>query len=386
MMANPGWKQATRLTACVVMSIALAALPSGCTKESARALSGQGAGKKGASGPQPVLAAVSERKDIPIEIRAVGTVEAYSTVQVKAQVGGLLMRVHFKEGQHVPKGAPLFSIDPRPFQAALHEREAQAASAKVEASNAEVELQRAASIFKKNIISREEYDRARTTAESKAAAAVAAAAAIENARLLLEYCEIRSPIDGRTGNLEVHEGNVVKANADTPMVTINQVEPIYVTFAVPEIQMPAIRRAMAQTPRLPVRVTITGEEDEPVSGTLAFLDNAISRETGTIRLKAEFENHERRLWPGLFVNVTLTLGRRENVVTIPSQAVQIGQDGSYVYVIRNDQTVESRPVVTGPLVGNDMVVEQGLAAGERVVTDGHLRLSPGAKVEIKKSL
>ena len=362
------------------------------------ATEGQGAASRPAAGkpgkapspqsqaPVPVLAADVVQKTVPIQLQAVGTVEAYSTVMVKAQVSGQLTGVHFQEGQDVKQGDLLFTIDPRPYEAALHKEEANLAKSTVEAKNAEVDRKRFADMLDRGAVATEEYDSARTAAEAAAAQALADQAAVEYAQLQLDYCAICSPLDGRTGYVMAHEGNLVKANDSTALVVVNQISPIYVSFAVPERNLAAIKASGNETEKLKVEVTIPGDEARPLLGELTFIDNEVDRNTGTIRLKATVANEDKRLWPGQFVTVSLTLGVQPDALLVPSQAVQTGQAGQYLLVVKPDQTVESRPVTVGPTVGGQTVVETGVAAGEQVVTDGHLRLVPGAKVEIKSGL
>jgi membrane fusion protein, multidrug efflux system len=375
----------------------------GCTSE------------KTAAPPQsgmPVTVASATTKDVPVEVRVIGTVEAYSTVAVKSQVTGELKQVHFKEGDEVRAGDRLFLVDPRPFEWELKRleanlqrnvaqgKQAQANLARdsAQAKLAEVETSRFERLVEQGIVAREEYDRARANLDALEAEVSADQAAIENseqavradraasenARLQLDYSSIESPISGRTGSLMVHEGNVVKAN-ETPLVTINQISPLYVSFAVPEQTLPDIKRYMAAG-NLRVVANPANDEQGAVQGELTFVDNAVDSNTGTIRLKATFANKERRLWPGQFVNVVMTLTRERGAVVVPSQAVQAGQSGPYVFVVKPDLSVESRPVIVGRTVGGEAVIARGVRSGERVVTDGHLRLVPGSIVEIKSSL
>ena len=350
---------------------------------------GSGGGRKGgaqANLPLPVLAATAVQKAVPTGISAVGRVEAYSTVQVKAQAGGILQRVHFKEGQDVKAGDLLFMIDPRPYEATLHKEESNLAKSQVQAKDAEMDVKRYTDLYNSKAVSKDEYDQALTTYEANKAQVLADQAAVEYARLQAEYCVIRSPIDGRTGSLMGYEGNLVQPNGDTPLVVINQIQPIYVSFSIPEKELPAVVRRMQGSQKPKVEATIPGDEKNPVAGELTFLDNQVDPQTGTIRLKATFANGDKRLWPGQYVTADLVLSMQENAVMVPSQAVQTGQTGQYVFVIKPDMSVESRPVTAGATLGADTVVEKGLAAGERVVTDGQLRLTPGATVEIKTEL
>jgi len=340
----------------------------------------------GKSGPKaevvPVTAAAVQQRSVPLTTKAIGNVEAFSTVAIRALVSGELGKIHFKQGQDVQKGDPLFTIDPRPLQAALDQAVGTLAKDKSQLANARALEVRWKKLFDEGIASKEDWDQYRTSADTSAGLVAADEAAAENARVQLSYATIRSPISGMTGNLLVYEGNLVKANDTTPLVTITQATPIYVTFAVPEGELAKVNGARAAGP-VRVEAALPSDEAHPVAGFLSFVDNAVDATTGTIRLKATFENALRRLWPGQFVRVTLTTGVDENALVVPSQAVQNGQDGPYVYVVKDDLTVEPRPVKPGAGVEGVVVITKGLAAGERVVTDGQLRLSPGAKVELK---
>jgi len=330
----------------------------------------------------PVTAAAVQQRSVPLTTKAIGNVEAFSTVAIRALVSGELGKIHFKQGQDVQKGDLLFTVDPRPLQAALDQAVGTLAKDKSQLANAHALEVRYKKLFDEGIASKEDWDQYRTSADTSAGLVAADEAAAENARVQLSYATIRSPISGMTGNLLVYEGNLVKANDTTPLVTITQATPIYVTFAVPEGELSKVNRARAAGP-VRVEAALPSDEAHPVAGVLSFVDNAVDATTGTIRLKATFDNAEKRLWPGQFVKVTLTTGIDENALVVPSQAVQTGQDGPYVYVVKDDLTVEPRPVKTGPGVEGVVVITKGLAADERVVTDGQLRLSPGAKVELK---
>jgi len=380
--------------------ITLAGLLAGCGSESPQAGTRQAA---------PVSVATVEQKSMPLEIRVIGAAEAYSTVTVKPQVGGQLVEVTFREGDDVQRGQVLFRVNPRPFEEALKQAEAslarneaqkkQAEAALVrdqaQAKNAQADARRYGSLHEQGIIAQELYDRMRTNAEALEAAVDANRAAIENAeaamradraaidiaRIQLGYCTIRSPLDGRAGRLLVHNGNVVKVN-ESELVVINQIAPIHVSFAVPEQHLGQIKSYMARAP-LSVRASPAEAADSVESGALSFIDNAVDRATGTIGLKARFANAGRRLWPGQFVNVVLTLATEQNAVVIPKKAVQTGQTGEFVYVVKSDMTAESRPVVLTRTVQDEAIVASGLKPGEKVVTDGQMRLAPGAPVEIK---
>ena len=332
----------------------------------------------------PVSAAAVLQKTVPVQVRAIGNVEAYSTVGVKAQIGGQLLRVHFREGQDVNKGDLLLTIDPRPYEAALKQAEANLAKDTAQLENARVEVSRYAELVRKGYVAQQQYDQIRTNFAALEATVNADRALVENARLQLKYCYIYSPITGRTGSLFDNEGNLIKANADDSIVTINQIQPVYVTFSVPEQHLAEIKQYMAMG-NLKVEAVIGEDEAHPEEGKLTFVDNAVDMATGTIKLKATFVNKEKRLWPGLFVNVAVTLTTQPDAVVVPSHAVQTGQSGQYVFVIKDDLTVESRAVVVDRTLDGETVVDKGLQPGEKVVTDGHLRLVPGARVEIKNS-
>jgi multidrug efflux system membrane fusion protein len=359
----------------------------------------------------PVAVALTEQKAMPVQVQAIGSVEANTTVSVRAQVGGELIRVHFKEGQDVKKGDLLFTIDRRPFQAALEQTQAtmaqhQAAMRQAEANlskdqaqleNARVEEERYRRLVAGGFVAREQYDQfmtglktAQATIEADQAAVATARALIradeslvETARLNLAYTEIKSPIDGRTGSLMLHEGNVVRSGgtSDSTLLVINQVQPIYVSFTVPQQQLAAIKTYM-QAGSLAVEAVPTGEQ-KAERGVVTFVDNAIDPATGTVRLKASFPNTEKRLWPGQFANVTLTLTVDPEAIVVPSQALQTGPQGPYVFVVKPDSTVETRRVVVKRTQGSDSVLASGLKPGEPVVIDGLPRLQQGTKVEVR---
>jgi len=384
---------------------------------------GRGRGEGG--GPVPVVVATVTQRDIPVNIDVIGNVEAYSTLSVKAQVGGQLTKVYFQEGDYVNKDSQLFTIDPRPFQAQLSQAQAQLGQAQANSARdnaaltqaeanlardtanqkyAETESGRYAKLFEQGIVSREQTDQMRANSDAltqtiqadRAAiesaraqigadkAAIAnAEAMVENAKVQMEYTSIRSPIDGRTGSLAVKQGNIVAPNT-MELMTIAQVHPIYVTFSVPEAQLGEIKKYMAQG-KLPVRAQSQDVADNIETGVLTFIDNSVDASTGTIKLKGTFENQDNKLWPGEFVHVSLRLTTRPNAVLIPNQAVQTGQDGQFVYVVKQDQTVEMRPVVTSTRVDQDLVVESGLTPGETIVTEGQLRLAPNSRVQFGAS-
>ncbi len=329
----------------------------------------------------PVKIGEVVQQTVPVQVNAIGNVEAFNTVSVKALVGGEVIDVHFKEGQDVHQGDLLFQIDPRPYEAALKQAEGSLARDVAQAKNAEEQAKRYAILVQKDYVSKDQYDQLRANADALAAAVEADRANVENARLQLAYCKIKSPIDGRLGSIMVNKGNVVKAN-DVAMVTINKVSPIYTTFSVPEQNLSDIKKYMAQG-ALKVEAIIPGDEKRPSQGVLTFINNAVDTATGTIQLKGTFENRDKRLWPGQFVNVVLTLTTQRNAVVMPSAALQTGQQGQYVFVVKPDFTVESRPVTVARTFGELTIVAQGVTAGEKVVTDGQLNLIPGSHVEVK---
>lgn len=334
--------------------------------------------------PVPVTVAIAAQKSVPVQIRAIGNVEAYNTVSIKAQVNGAIARVHFREGDDVLKGALLFSIDPRPFEAALKQSEAVLAKDRAQAKFAREQVQRYGSLLKDGIVTQDQYDQLAANADAYDAAIAADRAVVDNARIQLGYCYIRSPIDGRTGNQAVKLGNLVKANDVPVLVTINQITPIYATFTVPEKELVEIKSYLGAG-KLNVDAVIPNDPKGPENGTISFLDNTVDMTTGTIKLKGTFANAARRLWPGQFVNVVLTLTTIPNAVVVPTQAIQTGQQGQFVFVVRPDRTVESRPVTVGFAMGNESVIGKGVSPNETIVTDGQLRLIPGARVEVKNS-
>jgi len=342
-------------------------------------------GKGGAKGPPavPVTVAVVTQQAVPVRLQAIGNVEAYSTVAVRARVDGQIVEVNFREGQAVRKGEILFRIDPRPYQAALRQAEANAMRDASARDQARSQATRYQELLDKNFVSKEAYAQFRTNAETAEAVAKASQAALENARLNIEYCTIRSSLDGYVGRALLQAGNMVRANDASPLVVINQVRPIYVNFAVPEQTLPEVRSYMAQGP-LAVDVVPADPQQAPAQGRLIFVDNAVDPSTGTIRLRAQFENENAALWPGQFVNVNLRLYEQADALLIPAQAVQTGPEGQYVYVIDQEMTAQVRRISVQRTDGERAVVAKGLAKGERVVTRGQLRLGPKTRVQIAK--
>ena len=350
---------------------------------------GQGQGRGAAGGGRgrgdeavPVLVVTAVQKSVPLQLRAVGNVEPYTTVSVKSQVTGVLQKAHFKEGQDVKEGQLLFTIDPRPLETALKQAEANLARDSAQLKNFREQVKRYAELVEKQYVSREQYDQIKTNADAAESVVDSDKAAVENAKVQLSYCYIYSPINGRVGALLVYEGNLVRVNDGAPLVVINQVNPINVTFAVPEVNLADLRRHMAKG-QLQVDASFAPEEARPEHGKLEFVDNAVDRPTGTVKLKAVFSNSERRLWPGQFVNVALTLATEAGVVVIPSEAVQVGQDGQHVFVVKEDRRVEVRPVTIGRTNEGEAIITKGLVAGEQVVREGQFLLGAGSRVEIK---
>ncbi|MEO8129500.1 MAG: efflux RND transporter periplasmic adaptor subunit [Bryobacteraceae bacterium] len=367
------------------------------------------AAKKGDGGGAPVMVAKVAMKDVPVDIQVIGNVEAYSAIAVKAQVGGELTQVSFKEGDYVKKGDLLFSIDPRATRAQLQQVEANLMKNKAQLQQtqanlerdiaqqkyAEAQAARYAKLMQEGVISKEQAEQVRTNSlallqgveadkaaiESARAEIAATQATVENVRVQLGYTEVRSPIDGRTGSINVKQGNVVTGST-VDLMTINQVQPIYVTFAVPESQLRGVKRYM-EVNKLQVIAIPQDDEGTKETGVLTFVDNNVDMSTGTIKLKGTFANADRKLWPGEFVRVTLRLTTQTNALVVPNQAVQTGQDGPFVFVVKADRTVESRAIATGARIEDELVVEKGLEAGETVVTEGHLRLAPGTRIQVR---
>lgn len=360
---------------CVVTAASLA----GCRRGNETPARPQNSGARSAAAA-PVLAARAAARPVPVELRTFGTVEALSTVVVRPQIGGVLTEVKFREGQEVREGDLLFTVDPRPSEAAVKQAEAGLARDTAQLRNAEKEAVRRDDLFKKGFASEEARDQARTSVETLRAAVAAGQAALDAARLNLQYCSILAPFGGRTGSLLADRGNVVKAN-DTALVTLQQVQPIRVRFAAPQGYLDQIRDRMAGKQPPDAIVATSGGSIE--TGRVVFVDNAVDQATGTIALKAELGNEGGRFWPGQFVDVVLRLAVQEGALVVPASAILTGQNGSYVYLINADGTVSNRAVLVDRTVGDETVVGSGLAAGDSVVTDGQLRLAPGVRVTIK---
>lgn len=340
------------------------------------------AGKDRTKKAIPVVLGKSSTFAVPVEIKAVGTVEPFATVAVKSQVTGVVDQIHFKEGDAVKKGSLLFSIDSRPFVALLDQAQSALLRDKAELANAQRELARYRGAASKGYVSTEAAEQAETKAATLTATIKADEAAVENARLQVDFCKILSPLDGQTGVVLTDRGNLVKANADTPMVTINQVMPVKVTFPVPGNRLTEIKKYQAEG-SLQVMVQPMGSEIQ--KGRFSFIDNAVDPATGTIQLKAEFPNSEKMLWPGQYVDVKLVLTIRQNTVVVPSGAVQVGQKGPHLFVVGDDLVAHDRLVVPGTVAGDKTVIESGLEPGENIVVDGQMQLVDGAKVRTKES-
>jgi multidrug efflux system membrane fusion protein len=352
---------------------------------SARVTGGGGGQRQGGGRAReavPVLVATAVQKSMPLQLRAVGNVEAYAIVSVKSQVTGVLNKAHFKEGQDVTKGQLLFTIDPRPFEAALKQAEANLARDTAQLRNLREQVRRYAELVDKQYVSREQYDLIKTNADAAEAVVDADKAAVENAKVQLSYCYIYSPVNGRVGSLLVNEGNLVRVNDASPLVIINQINPINVTFAVPEQHLADLKRHMASA-KLQVAASFQSDDNRPEQGVLAFVDNAVDRSTGTIKLKAEFTNSERRLWPGQYVNVALTLATQSDAVVVPSEAIQVGPEGQQVFVVKEDNRVEMRLVTVARTQEGLTIIAKGVQPGEVVVREGQFLLGPGSRVEIK---
>jgi multidrug efflux system membrane fusion protein len=330
----------------------------------------------------PVTVAPVEQRSVPQEISAIGTVTPIQTVAVRAQVSGTLVKVAFQEGDEVQSGQLLFQIDPRPFQAALEMAQANLAKDGAQLVNARQQVTRYQQLVQNNLATEEQFDQLKANAAAAEAAIAADSAAVRTARLNLEYTTIKAQISGRTGSLLLREGNLVPVNGATPLVVVNQIRPIAISFSVPQKYLDDIQRFSARS-RLAVEIRPADDTTAVQRGTLAFINNQVDTATGTIQLKATFANADRKLWPGEFVAARLVLSVERDVLTIPSQAVMTGQAGSYVYVVNPDRSVRTQDVTVGRAAGDFVVIQKGLVNGQMVVTDGQLRLVPGARVEVK---
>ena len=343
--------------------------------------------KPAAKGPAavPVTAVAALQQNVPVRLQAIGNVEAYASVAVKSRVDGQILELHFREGQEVKKGEVLFRIDARPFEAAFRQSEAQALRDIASRDQAASQEKRYLELLEKNFVSKDAYAQFRTNAQTAEASSRATQAALENAKLNLEYTVIRSPIDGYVGRALLQAGNMVKANDTVSLVVINQVKPVYVSFAIPEQQLATVRDLMRRS-ALQVEVMTPGTDKALAAGRIAFLDNAVDQTTGTIKVRAIFDNKDAALWPGQFYTVQVRLYEQENAIIVPSRALQTGPDGQFVYVVKPDMTVEVRKVVVARTEGESAVLVEGsIAKGEQVVVRGALRLAPGMKVNLLDS-
>jgi multidrug efflux system membrane fusion protein len=360
---------------CIAVRLgAFAALASGCAKQQAA---------PPMSPATRVTVAQVIQKTMPVEVTAVGNVEAISTISIRVQVAGEVQNIEFKEGDFVKKGQVLLTIDPRPYEAAVAQAKAALARDKATGKYNRAQAQRYKTLFDQGVIPAEQVDSYTSAAEASDAVVNADEAAVKTAELNLEYCTVASPLDGRTGAVMVKAGNLVKV-ADVPIVVINQVNPIYVNFTVPQQYWPDIKEDIERR-ALHVRVTIPQNSGRPVEGTLTFVDNIVDSTTGTIHLRGTFENSQNRLWPGLYVSVLLTLSQQPNATVVPAHSIVTTQQGSYVYVVKANNTVEQRTVLPNRTIDSDTVVDKGLRPGEIIVTDGQVNLVPGAKIEAKNS-
>jgi multidrug efflux system membrane fusion protein len=326
----------------------------------------------------PVRVATVTQRDVPVELQAVGRVVANQSVAIRAQVSGPIVSVHFTEGQNVKKGDLLVQLDRRPYDAALAEARAMLGEGRARAENARADAKRLAELVEKEYVTRQQYETARANAAALEAGVAGAEAAVQRAALNASYCTIRAPITGRTGRLLVHPGNLVAANAPEPLLTIEQIRPVYTSFSIPEAHLAALRARGSEGATIRIRTGAGAEH----GGRVEFVDNAVDPATGTVLVKARVANEDEALWPGQAVDVILRLGQRSNATVAPVAAVAAGQSGDYAYVVTAEKKVEMRPVEVALSTGGDAVIEKGLRPGEVVVTEGHLKLRPGATVEI----
>jgi membrane fusion protein, multidrug efflux system len=367
--------RALAFLAAIISSIALIFLPACSEQKSQAPLKAP---------PVPVQVGAVVQKTVPLTVEAIGTVEAFASVSVKSRAGGELKRMHFQEGQEVKKGDLLLTIDPRPYEAVLKEAQAKLARDRALLKKAQDDAQRYGRLIKDDLISREQYDQVMANAQALAATVQADEAAVEQARLQVEYCFIHSPVSGRTGSILIHQGNLIKADDEkNPIVVIHQIQPINVSFSLPEKYFPDVKAAIHKGP-LTVSVVMGKDEAQRDTGSLTFVDNQVDATTGTVRLKGTFKNAAKRLWPGQFVEASLELASQPHALVVPARAVQTGQGEQFVFVVKPDHTVEYRAVTVERLMDGEAVIQEGLAVGEQVVTDGQLRLVPGARVEIKQ--
>lgn len=373
-----------RTAKCLLLAalLLLIAFLAACSKKDVQAA---GPGGQSATRPAaPVVVATVEQRDVPVQVRAIGNVEAYQTVQIRSMVNGQIDKVFFKEGQDVRQGQLLFQLDKRPFEADLEKAIGTLRHDEATATQSELQAKRYSELEQQGVISKEQADQFRAQAKADASAVYADKAAVDAARVQLAYTDITAPIDARTGAVMIHKGNLVKAN-DTPyLVQLNQVAPIYVTFSIPETDLAEVRK-FAASKELKVFATPKGQNSTPAQGDLTFIDNGVDTTTGTVKLKATFTNKDRRLWPGEFADVTVNLSTHKNAVLVPTKAVQTGQQGDYVYVVTPQSTAESRNVQSAGTYQNMTIVTAGLQPGEKVITEGLIRVAPNSKVVVENS-
>jgi membrane fusion protein, multidrug efflux system len=355
----------------VLLAVSAVSFVAGCSKESQPAIERP---------PAPVTTAAATAQDVPLYIDAVGKIVAREVVTIQPQVSGRIVKIHFTDGADVKIGDLLFTIDPRPYQAQLNQAEANLAQAEAALSLAKVNFARVETVSDPRAVSRQDYDAKKNAVEAAEAQLKLNRAAVESARLNLEYCTIRSPINGRAGQRNVDAGNVVSANSGSLLV-IQRLDPIYADFTVTENDLSAVQRNMSNR-ALKVEVRLPDDSSEPREGKLTFLDNSVQEGSGTVKLRATLANGDRRFWPGRFSKVRLVLETRKAAVLVPAEAPQLSAKGSFVYVIKSDSSAELRPVKVGQRQGDSVVIEEGMRAGERVVVNGQLGVTPGGKVRI----
>jgi len=366
----------------VLAALAASLCTAACSGSEAVTSTPPAGGRGGQGAAVPVNTATVAEKAIPLELSAIGSAEAYQTVAVRAQITGGLTSVRFKEGDDVTKDQVLFTLDRRPLEAALEQAKANLQRDTAQAANAKAQAQRFQDLAARGIATKEQVDTSAAGAAALEATLEADRAAVENATVQLQYATITAPIAGRTGTLMVHEGNLVRANDATPLVVINQVTPINVSFGIPESRLPDLKMYLSRG-SVKVEALAPTDTGEPSVGRITFVDNAVDPTTGTIRIKGVFPNEARHLWPGQFVNVTVTLTTDPHAIVVPTTAVQTSQTGQYVFVVKSDQTVELRTVKVARAADSETVIQNGLKAGETVVTDGQLRLTPGSRISVK---
>ncbi len=367
-----------RVAATFSFSLFIGLLAAGCAKGEA-----QPQQRTGAPAAVPVAVAPALRKAMPLDATVVGTVEAYSTVSVRAQLTGELTSVNFQQGDDVVAGQELFALDRRPLEGALQQAQATLERDTAQLVNAKAIMERYEQLVQRGIVAREQRDNARTSVATLEATVASDRAALENAKVQLQYATIKAPISGRTGALMVNAGNLVRANDQAPLVVINQITPIYVSFAFPESLLADLRRYTARGALRVEARPAHGDDAHIATGAITFIDNTVDQTTGTIKVKGTFPNADRQLWPGQFANVSVRLMTESAAIVVPSVAVQTGPEGPYVYLVKPDETVEMRAVAVARVVGTETVIKDGVAAGDTVVTDGHLRLVPGSKISVR---